>query len=698
MFSNVQILCLGAAAVLDTVLLLAVLERRNRQYVLMPVLVLILGGWLWHVAAFGYSVFTAAGQDWTASPIWSTMVVMAFGLLLMPSGMLHGIWRIRRTGLESLTEPSTRYLLTYLPLLAIVPIAWRMLHFPATTPFLDRVWPFVPPYTIWLFGVNLAGALGFRALGRNAGNLAAGRFYTRMAAVLVALIALHAAMFLVAMPLWPEHRPLWLLLVMLSPVAPAMVYAYYVLRYDFTKIVVERSLVYAAIVTAAVLLHELTIRPVTSQLSGRFGLNFAIVEALLVIGLIVLYSPLRRRTAEALRYLIGERVGPMRDQTRQMAVAMSEYAARPREQLLRWFCPALKDALRARWVGVWLFDDDSSKAARRQGEATVPADDVHALSAVLRSAGVDFLTPRDAPDRRTLDCMRAAGASLAVRLHHQQLEGLVIVGRRTGNRDLSEEEASAAVLLAEQLAITLNVAAVQADRLAAERRALQNEKLGMLGLVASSIAHEVKNPLSSIRTIATLLAEELPPDDPRRHDVTLIREEIDRLSMTTSRLLRFARPAGGSVTDGASRASVADVLANTLHVMEYLARQRRITLDRRIADGLPPVAADEDALREIFVNLIANAIESAGGRVTVSAERADGCVIVGIADDGPGLPDSVRQRLFDPFVTTRDGGTGLGLYIVGRRVKDLRGSIGHSAGIDGRGTTFRVELPAAGNA
>ena len=100
---------------------------------------------------------------------------------------------------------------------------------------------------------------------------------------------------------------------MLSPVAAGAVFAYYVVRYDFMQVIVERTLVYAAIVIGGLLVHESAVRPVTAQLSGRFGMNFAILETLLVIGLIAAYQPLRQRWRKALRYLMGVRVVPMRE-------------------------------------------------------------------------------------------------------------------------------------------------------------------------------------------------------------------------------------------------------------------------------------------------------------------------------------------------------------------------------------------------
>lgn len=160
-------------------------------------------------------------------------------------------------------------------------------------------------------------------------------------------------------------------------------------------------------------------------------------------------------------------------------------------------------------------------------------------------------------------------------LAHQEIRGLLVFGRRKGHRDLSEEEVSAVVLLAEQLAITLNSRLLHAERLEAERKVLQSEKLSALGLLASSIAHEVKNPLSSIKTIATVLAEQLGPGSSHAEDLQLIAGEVDRLALTTSQLLAFARP---SRKEG-EPCQVERVLEGTLQVMRHLAKQREVSLD-----------------------------------------------------------------------------------------------------------------------
>jgi signal transduction histidine kinase len=286
---------------------------------------------------------------------------------------------------------------------------------------------------------------------------------------------------------------------------------------------------------------------------------------------------------------------------------------------------------------------------------------------------------------------------LAVRLDYQGVSGLLLLGRRPLGRDLGEEETSAVLLLVEQLGVTLYNSVLQQERLAAERRALQNEKLSTLGLLSSCITHEIKNPLSSIKTIATVLAEQLGPDSEHAEDLRLILSEVDRLATTTSQLLQFARPSSAD----SRPVTVREAVEGTLHVLTHLAKRRGVSIQTSLADDLPPVAADANAVREIFFNLLVNSIDAAasststgGGHVSMHCHRNGRYVVATLSDDGPGVPAEVQDRLFEPFMTTKECGTGLGLYIVSRRVAELAGEI-HFDSVPGNGTSFTVKLPQA---
>jgi signal transduction histidine kinase len=263
---------------------------------------------------------------------------------------------------------------------------------------------------------------------------------------------------------------------------------------------------------------------------------------------------------------------------------------------------------------------------------------------------------------------------------------------------LAEEQTTALSLLFEQFAVTLHNRQLDAQRLRAERRALQQEKLSVLGLMAGSLAHELRNPLSSIRTIAALMLEDCEDgqkpgeNSSHRHDIAMIVSEIDRLTETTQRLLDYARP------PDAKRGSACpdQVILRLLNILGHFARQQNVKLDPALNAPQAFVAASDASLSEIMFNLVRNAIEAAGqspvGRVAIQSSIVEDWVIVTISDNGPGVDPALRKSLFQPFVTGKAGGTGLGLYVAFERVQESGGTIRCESEV-GRGTVFEVKLP-----
>lgn len=215
----------------------------------------------------------------------------------------------------------------------------------------------------------------------------------------------------------------------------------------------------------------------------------------------------------------------------------------------------------------------------------------------------------------------------------------------------------------------------------------------MLGLLAGSMAHEIRNPLSSMKTIATLLAEDLAGrDEHHQKDVQMILTEIDRLTATTQRLLESARPAD----DSRQHAEPDRVIQKLLGILGHLARQFGVEIQSDLNASEAVVASTEATLSEVFFNLIKNAIEACQNcstpQVILRTRIVSGFLDAEIIDNGAGISPELQNSLFQPFVTGKPQGTGLGLYIVSERVRELRGSISCRTEV-GTGTTFELQLP-----
>ncbi len=447
---------------------------------------------------------------------------------------------------------------------------------------------------------------------------------------------------------------------------------------------------YAALVSVVVLLHQAFLRDIWANLGAALHLDAVLLESLLVLALVSLVRPLRERVSEALRYLLGERVGAMRVRARELAVQMSAMFNEPAERVLQWFVAAVGPMFGVDYVAIWLLEPGIRITTCSGDSSCLDNQSVLDLYAHLEDHRLAACQRSDAPTQEVASSLMMAAASLSVALRHPSVQGVMVCGARRFHRELSDEQMGVLVMLVEQLGITLNNGLLQSQRSRAERLALQNEKLSTLGLVASSIAHEVKNPLSSIKTIASVMAEDAEVGSEQARDLRLIVDEVNRLASSVDAILKFARPAKGQN----AHTDVAVAIEGTLRVMRHVAKQHGAKIAAEIADDLPVAAADENAVREVVFNLLANAIRAAGvgGNVTLAARKDGGRVVVEIHDDGPGVPPEIQDRLFEPFVTNHDDGCGLGLYVVSRRMRDVGGSIVCDSHPD-RGTLFVVEFP-----
>ena len=234
-----------------------------------------------------------------------------------------------------------------------------------------------------------------------------------------------------------------------------------------------------------------------------------------------------------------------------------------------------------------------------------------------------------------------------------------------------------------------------------EEQLRRSDRLAALGVLAAGVAHEVRNPLVGIRAAAQLMEGE-PAFPPTMREFTgIIIRQVDRLNRIVNELLTFA----GQQPLERRPCNINQVLEEALRLLESTLEGARIVVVRRYDPEVPAVAGDPDRLLQVFLNLARNGVEAManGGELTVRTrfERvAPQCgggaaAVAEVSDRGPGVPPEVQRQLFNPFFTTKDGGTGLGLPISVRIVEEHGGTIEVQRRV-GEGTTFRVLLPLAG--
>jgi signal transduction histidine kinase len=222
---------------------------------------------------------------------------------------------------------------------------------------------------------------------------------------------------------------------------------------------------------------------------------------------------------------------------------------------------------------------------------------------------------------------------------------------------------------------------------------LRSEKLAVTGLLAARIAHDVRNPLSSIKMQTQLLRSRLRGQEDNQAVLISVLREVAQVETVINGLLELARPGELKRRTVALNEAIEDVL---LHVMPQLTHNK-IAIETAFATDLPPVSLDVERFRQAVMNVIVNAAEAmpGGGTLTVTtdADPANSTVVLDVCDDGAGLDPSIAGRAFDPFVSTKRDGVGLGLVNT-KAVVESHGGRVELTPRAGRGTRARITIPA----
>jgi signal transduction histidine kinase len=434
--------------------------------------------------------------------------------------------------------------------------------------------------------------------------------------------------------------------VVLLCILPGAMFIYYALRHNFLEFGAQRNLVYALSASSLALLYLALVRRVSLWLEPV--LPPEATASILLFVLIFLFEPLERAIGPLLHRRLSERMGGMQ----RLTVELQQEA---------------RQGSMARLIAF---------AERRVREEFGLA--VVRISLVLDEA------------ERPLESPGGLGHTVQVPLKKEGKEIGMLEAASTGAY-LTGETSAALEFIGEQLPAMIDLSRLIEEKVRLERELAERERLALLGQMAASVSHNLRNPLSSMKTILQVQLEHpnLPLDV--RHDCALVVGEIDRMGEKLKQLLNFAKPS----VNGQRVAAVA-LARRTAALFARDAERRNLRLE---FDGPAEeifILVSEDALGEVLSNLIVNAIEaqSNGGRVRVGLSGNGGQLEIRVEDDGPGIPAEVSARIFQPYFTTKATGTGLGLSIVARRIAEMGGTILCESPVrEGKGTRFVLTLP-----
>jgi len=276
----------------------------------------------------------------------------------------------------------------------------------------------------------------------------------------------------------------------------------------------------------------------------------------------------------------------------------------------------------------------------------------------------------------------------------ERLVGLCAIGPKSGNGPYTQGDLELLSILGNQASVALENARLYENLKQSQNIIRRADRLSSLGVLTAGLAHEIRNPLVAIRTFTQLLPERYQDREFREEFQVIALREVDRICGLVNDLLSFARPSIHNV----SSENINEVVENIARILETQAKERGVQISRELAPDLPKIWIDKEQLKQVFMNIILNAIQSieGSGVVEVSTrlfkkDSSERFVQIGIRDSGVGIPEQDLENIFNPFFTTKKDGSGLGLSISHQIVQEHGGYMLVESR-PGEGTTFLIQL------
>ncbi|HXG53663.1 MAG TPA: ATP-binding protein [candidate division Zixibacteria bacterium] len=494
--------------------------------------------------------------------------------------------------------------------------------------------------------------------------------------------------------------------------AHAGIIAYAIIQYRLLDIsvVIKRSLIYALILFA--MLIPCFVIVIGGQLlafgSLHYGFTLILLGLLTTIGFV--FPKLRFMTEDALEKALFNKKVDYRETLLRSSREM--VAVVDMEALSQSLVQTVARALAVEKAALYLLDDSKDAfariASRGMADAEGARDTIARADPIaerlsrlgqaivmgeLQMAGDD---PRALATARRMEQLEAE-ISVPI-VSKGKLIGILNLGHKEGKEIYSSEDIELLSTLANQAAIAIENARLYQNLKQSQDTLRRADRLSSLGLLTAGLAHEIRNPLVAIRTFTQLLPERYDDPEFREGFQGLALKEVDRICGLINDLLSFARPSRPNVAEE----NINDVVDSITRILETEAKEKNVEIIRNFTPNLPKVWIDREQMKQVFMNLVLNAIQAIkdGGAISVatrlygrseSGEPAQ-FVQVEVRDTGVGIPEENLDHIFDPFFTSKDEGSGLGLSISHQIVQEHGGFVTVESKV-GKGTSFFVNLP-----
>jgi len=669
-----QVIGYSVGALLPLWMAVQLVLHRNKLSALeslLAALALTMGGW--HTSNL---VITLHGLFDLGPDTWTTLLRLAdtvavISITFAYSFLLHvhlHLWA-NAQGRELNRSERIRVYLSYGPTIFLV-VAVPRLWIGDYEPMLTKLSPFVIPFACWIAYVLGLIALTELLIAQRSGNRSEKRIMRTLAASFIGVGVVIFAALAFGLGEGTSAGAYLKTIANLGSLLPSVLLAYYIYRYRYLEIIIEKSLVVVTFATVVLTVYVFGIRTIGDWMTQRYGVRPGLVEALLILALALLAAPLRGWLAQRFHHLFEREAALYKEIVSRIGVGAGQY--KDLSDLLHFVEERTMQALGLRKLKIFVPDGDAAFSEPwiahalelSQANSWEPIED----EAILLDHGFKVAYPL----RR-----------------EEKVEGLLAVDASAAS--LTTDVRSVMELLAGQVAIAIDDSRLLAENIRLERELAERERLAALGRMAATVAHEIKNPLSAIKSIAQVMREDEQLNSGYERDLRLIVGETDRLSQSVTQLLSFARKESAAEQP----LSVDELLHSVVDLFRANAREQGVSLECVIESDAKLAGKCVSALRDAVSNLLLNALQAtpSGGHVKLTASATNGELLITVVDTGAGVPADLRERVWEPFFTTRQRGTGLGLAIVRKRVQEVGGSASLGTARNGRGAVFHLRVP-----
>lgn len=679
--------------ILHIVLSILIVQRKQKTRSELVFLFLVISVAMWH---FGNTVylfsFLLFGKDIASIDLISD-AISYIGIGFMPSLLLHTAVLFLFESKPHIKKSLQRIIFfgIYLP---VAPFSVVIKNFILSedTHLMTTATPYIKPFVVWLIISLFIAASISKWLAKTVDEKEEQKFHMAIFWVIIAIAIFIGFTVLFEGNKIPYAGDYLVLVSMLSSIFPSIIFSYYVYRYNYMEFVLRRSVFYSFLTLILICLYYFGIKKLSKSLEQYYSVNAKILEPVFVISLVFWFPALKESVQKFFRKLIFHRIADSEYLLNELSHVISTDPLVNLTKLLEYVVESIKKATAIKSTNLLLFKSEKIQVIGDKRYEHINQSGIQHIVQFFAHGEFVVLNRYEIKDALIINEMRLLEAIFIFPIFvNRKLTGLLSLGRAGRGLPVASDHLDQLMIIANEIGSAVEKSKIIEEKLHLERKMYENEKLSSLGRLSTSVAHEVKNPLSSIKAIVQVMQEDLKGSDPLQEDLAIIIGEIDRLTKVVNQLLQFAKPSSVIKT----HIKLGEVIHSTLVVLNNEAKQNKIVTQCKIPSNLPSIITDEGALKEVFFNLLHNAIQAMpfGGELHIRAHyQPDSKAIkVTISDTGPGIPQESLSKIFEPFYTTKQTGTGLGLSIVKKKLEDMEATI-HVENND-KGASFIINFP-----